>query len=342
MSELTDEMLRQIMPNAPKAKRLASLPILNQVMRVYEINSERRVAAWLATLAIESGELKYQEEIASGAAYEGRHDLGNNQPGDGKRFKGHGRIQITGRANHSAYTQFLRGRRHLPVVDFVKEPQRLAEEPYATDSAGWFWSIHKNLNPLADKRKFLDTQVRVNGRNKSTGLPNHWDQRRAYYERALRVLPDDFKLDDDQPEIEDDEHADLDEPQIEESHAEAGKEPLPEKGVTIGTVSTKPIGQVEGSPPPAPAVEIKASQPSLLSKLTSLSIPAGVTSAIGGIAAFAKSIPPYGWAILGGIFVVALVVGAWMQNESMKRAQGRTDKLMDAGADPSKNNLRLT
>jgi putative chitinase len=194
MASLTDDILKKIMPHASKAKRQTALPLLTQTALAYNITTERRLAAWLATIAQESGELQFQEEIASGAAYEGRLDLGNTQKGDGKKFKGHGRIQITGRGNHTAYTKFLKNKGHLPFVDFVAEPKKLATEPYATDAAGWFWSILKKLNGLADAGDFLTTQIRVNGRNKKTGLPNHWKERNNFFVSGLSALPDGFIL----------------------------------------------------------------------------------------------------------------------------------------------------
>jgi predicted chitinase len=196
MSTITDKILSSIMTHASPAKRAAALPVLNAVAAAYNISNQKRLAAWLATLAVESGELKYQEEIASGAAYEGRKNLGNTQKGDGRRFKGRGRIQITGRYNYQSYTDYLKGHKHLPFIDFIQNPTALANEPYATDSAGWFFAIKINANPLADKGLFLNTQVKVNGRNKKTGLPNHWPVRNAYYKRGLAVLPAGFRLDD--------------------------------------------------------------------------------------------------------------------------------------------------
>lgn len=58
----------------------------------FDINTPLREAHFLAQIMHESVGLKYAEEIASGAAYEGRRDLGNTQRGDGVRYKGRGPI----------------------------------------------------------------------------------------------------------------------------------------------------------------------------------------------------------------------------------------------------------
>ena len=178
--QLTEEILKRITPNCPQVKRREIVSILNDICEDYAINNERRLSAFIATLAVESAEFRYQEEIASGSAYEGRGDLGNTVAGDGRRFKGRGRIQITGRFNYKAYTEYLRRSKHLPFIDFVQHPEKLAQEPYATDSAAWFFAVKIGANQLADKRQCLNIQGRVNGRNRKTGLPNHWTERKKY------------------------------------------------------------------------------------------------------------------------------------------------------------------
>ena len=135
---------------------------INDTCDKYEINTPVRQLCFLAQVGHESGGLFYTEELASGAAYEGRKNLGNTQPGDGVRFKGRGLIQITGRANYKSIGDAL-------GVDFVKNPTLLGGKnvkvctpdqlKYAALSAGWFWNS-RNLNSLAeiiDIKKSIDT-----------------------------------------------------------------------------------------------------------------------------------------------------------------------------------------
>lgn len=179
-SEITDAMLRDIMPNLPAAKRQLYLPYLNEALQEFEIGTYLRASAFLAQLAHESAELRYFEEIASGKAYEGRKDLGNTQPGDGVKYKGHGPIQITGRANHTACGKAL-------GLDLVNNPTLITLPPNAFRSAGWFWDT-RGLNALADQRLFKAITKKING-----GF-NGLADRQKYYDRALRVIPEDLNM----------------------------------------------------------------------------------------------------------------------------------------------------
>ena len=127
-------------------------------MRDRQIDTPLRQAHFLAQIAHESGQLRYAEEIASGAAYEGRQDLGNTQPGDGVRFKGRGLIQLTGRANYAKYGQSI-GR------DLVNDGHwtQVAEDPaLAVDVASWFWTT-RQLNKYADLDDIVTVTKRING-----------------------------------------------------------------------------------------------------------------------------------------------------------------------------------
>lgn len=169
------DQLGQIMPLARRSGRAATyIDGINKYMAAFDINTPLRAAHFLAQIAHESAELRYTEEIASGAAYEGRKDLGNTQKGDGKRFKGRGFIQITGRANYTKYAKFC-------GYDVVAKPELLARQPGCIRSACWFWQTH-DLNAAADADAFITITKRINGGT------NGLDSRRAYLTRAKKAF----------------------------------------------------------------------------------------------------------------------------------------------------------
>lgn len=165
---MTKELLQQCLPHATKANVEKYCGKLNDAMDVYFINTPRRQAHFIAQLSQESGSLKYVEEIASGEAYEGRKDLGNTEPGDGKRYKGRGLLQITGRANYAMLSKELK-------YDFVANPEALTKPGPACFSAAWFW-WSRHLNRYADIDAIETITKRING-----GL-THFEQRKAAFE----------------------------------------------------------------------------------------------------------------------------------------------------------------
>jgi putative chitinase len=138
--KITNDFLKQVMPQSTEANRQKYIEWLNYFMPKYGIDSDKEVAAFIAQIGHESGQLRYVEELASGSAYEGRKDLGNTQAGDGVRFKGRGLIQITGRFNYTQLSKDL-------GEDFIKHPELLSTPKYAVQSACWFWNKNK-LNDL--------------------------------------------------------------------------------------------------------------------------------------------------------------------------------------------------
>lgn len=129
------------------------LPHLEVAMSLYGIDTPQRQAHFLAQIGHESGGLRYTSELwgptPAQARYEGRADLGNTHPGDGPLFRGHGLIQITGRANHARVRDRLRSKMSSRVPDFELYPALLAQPEWAAISSADYWSEH-DLNSWAD------------------------------------------------------------------------------------------------------------------------------------------------------------------------------------------------
>lgn len=138
----------------------------------------------LAQVMHETGGLVYDKEIwgptKAQQGYEGRKDLGNTQKGDGSKFRGYGLIQVTGRANTTAFYKWcVKGGMNPPA--FVDEPQQMAEDPWAAWTVVWYWEV-KGLTKYADVGDIEMITRKVNG-----GL-NGYDDRLRFYDRAALVL----------------------------------------------------------------------------------------------------------------------------------------------------------
>ena len=171
--QLTADQLSHIAIYAGPVRINTYLSMINDTLAKYQIDTPMRVCHFLAQIIHESGSFQYTTELDSGAAYEGRSDLGNTQPGDGPKFKGRGFIQLTGRANYSLYGRAVN-------EDLIDVPELVATK-YPVDVAGWFWNTH-GLNSLADNDELTLITERING-----GM-NGYDQRLMWLGKAKNIL----------------------------------------------------------------------------------------------------------------------------------------------------------
>ncbi|NMY24792.1 glycoside hydrolase family 19 protein [Pseudomonas sp. WS 5021] len=180
---ITLTQLQQILPNA-RAQAGVFILALNAAMLHRHITGSKRMAAFIAQVGHESGELRYVRELG-GEHYLSKYDTGTlaarlgNTPdadGDGQKYRGRGLIQITGRRNYLACSRALFGDERL-----LHFPELLEQPQWAAESAAWFW--HSNgLNELADQDQFTAITRRING-----GL-NGLEHRQQLWAKARAVL----------------------------------------------------------------------------------------------------------------------------------------------------------
>lgn len=205
MSQLSLAQLQKIITRNKNATQWYN-PLVN-FMPEYEINSPKRIAAFLAQCAHESGEFtiiaenlnykpealvkifgkyfdlstaqKYcalpnKQEAIANRIYANRMGNGNEQSGDGWRYRGRGLIQLTGKSNYSQYAKSL----EINLEDAVKQ---LGTVEGCVQSACWFWKTNK-LNQWADKGDIITLTKRINGG--TIGL----EDRIKHYKHALEIL----------------------------------------------------------------------------------------------------------------------------------------------------------
>jgi hypothetical protein len=120
------------------------------------IYSDMTLIGALATVRVEVGRsFKPINEIASGKAYENRHDLGNYCPGDGVKYKGRGYIQLTGRNNYEHFGNLI-------GVDLICHPE-LALEPINASRIFALYFKEKGCNKACDIKDWTKVRKLVNG-----------------------------------------------------------------------------------------------------------------------------------------------------------------------------------
>ena len=203
---LTLQQLKQLLPKNPYVEHWHHA--LEQLLPDYDINTPKRIAAFVAQCAHESGgftaikeNLNYKaptlrklfskyfpndelaavyaskpnkQEAIANKIYASRMGNGDEKSGDGYRYCGRGLIQLTGKNNYQNFADSL----EMRVEDV---PEYLATFEGAAQSACWFWEAN-NLNRFADAGDIKGLTKAINGGY--IGL----EDRIKHYEHALHVL----------------------------------------------------------------------------------------------------------------------------------------------------------
>ena len=133
-------------------------------------------AAWGSRFPTDEIANKYANhpDMIANKVYANRMGNGDEESGDGWRYRGRGIIQCTGKDLYKTLSDALN-------IDLIADPDLLMEMPYAVMSAGWFFN-KKALNALADAKDYKEMTKRING-----GF-NGLDDRIAKINQAMEVL----------------------------------------------------------------------------------------------------------------------------------------------------------
>ena len=165
------------------------LDAINAAMDEFEINTTARISMFLAQIAHESaGFVQLEESLfyrdtsrlravwpsrfgqmsegdlftyvhnperLANNVYANRMGNGDEQSGDGYRYRGRGLIQLTGRDNYQKAGDAL-------GIDFIADPDALTDRDTCARVAAWYWKSH-GCNELADGGDFIATTRHING-----------------------------------------------------------------------------------------------------------------------------------------------------------------------------------
>lgn len=119
--KITPDLLKPLFAASASESIEDNYIYLQKALQEFRVSDPRIVAAIVANLAVESPNLREQEENEAFAArmYQGK--IGNTEPGDGAKYRGRGYMSLTGRANYVRMADRL----GLPsLVDFPEDAKK--------------------------------------------------------------------------------------------------------------------------------------------------------------------------------------------------------------------------
>lgn len=184
---ITIEQLQKINKNQNRKECEYYIDALNKILPQFQINTNIRLAHFLAQILHESGNLKYKSENLNYSAsalrsvfakyfpndeiakeyerkpekianrvYCARMGNGIESSGDGWKYRGRGLIQLTGHDNYKACGEALK-------LELLEDPDLLCNKSEViVASACWYWNS-RNLNALADKDDIVGITKKING-----------------------------------------------------------------------------------------------------------------------------------------------------------------------------------
>lgn len=177
----------------------------------YEINTPKRMAAFLGQLMVETGGFQFPEEITNyseqgliqafsvyrrnpdlakqharqpeliaNTVYAGR--MGNTEPGDGWKYRGRGMIKITGRTQYARVSELL-------GIDLIKDPDLLTSDGSVGLAAAAVLWVTWGLNEYADNWDISKISRQINrGDANSPHMAHDESERAQWSDLALQIM----------------------------------------------------------------------------------------------------------------------------------------------------------
>lgn len=200
---ITTEQLHKLIPTNTHVEEWQK--VLVDMLPKYNINTTKRIAAFITQCAYESqdfntlkenlnyraeslmstfkkyfptielaNEYAHNKEAIANKVYANRMGNGDEASGDGYRYCGRGLLQITGKSNYQTFANWSQ-------IDIVDIPEYLTTYVGAIHGACWFWD-QRNCNLSADSRDIVGLTKKING-----GI-NGLNERIIRYKYAVNIL----------------------------------------------------------------------------------------------------------------------------------------------------------